>query len=148
MFNPLNKAPDKRIIRFIRSHHVLTMATSANNIPWCANCFYVYLPESNELLFTSDDTTRHISEGLMNNTVAGSVVLESRWVGKIRGLQFTGTLRPVENYELPQYRKHYLKRFPYTALTKLMLWKIILTGLKYTDNRLGFGTKIYWPEKK
>ncbi len=37
----MNK-PDKKITEFILKHHVLTLATSADNSPWCANCFYVY----------------------------------------------------------------------------------------------------------
>jgi len=45
---------DKRIIRFFRKHHVLTIATSNENEPWCASCFYVYLEEENAVVFTSD----------------------------------------------------------------------------------------------
>ena len=38
---------DKRIIEFINKHHVLTLATSRNNIPYSANCFYVYSEDEN-----------------------------------------------------------------------------------------------------
>ena len=83
---------DKRIIEFLNEHHVLTLATSVNDQPWTANCFYVYLESENMLVFTSDKTTRHIKDVQENSKVAGSVVLETNVIGKIRGIQFTGTM--------------------------------------------------------
>jgi len=79
---------DRRIVRFFRKHHVLTIATSVENEPWCANCFYVYLEEENTLVFTTDIDTRHGKEFIKNPLVAGSVVLETMVIGKIRGIQF------------------------------------------------------------
>ena len=38
---------DKRIIDFIKAHHLLTLATTKDNIPYCANCDQLYnIPES------------------------------------------------------------------------------------------------------
>lgn len=89
---------DSRIIRFFRRHHVLTIATSVNDEPWCASCFYVYLKNENALVFTTDTSTRHGQEFIKNKLVAGSVVLETRIIGKIRGIQFQGTVsEPVGN---------------------------------------------------
>ena len=42
---------DKRIIDFIKAHHLLTLATSKDNTPYCANCFYVYDEKKNWLIF-------------------------------------------------------------------------------------------------
>ena len=53
---------DDKIKKFFRKHHVLTIATTIGNEPWCANCFYVYLEDENALVFTSDITTRHSKE--------------------------------------------------------------------------------------
>ncbi|PIV62765.1 MAG: hypothetical protein COS14_01630, partial [Bacteroidetes bacterium CG02_land_8_20_14_3_00_31_25] len=49
-----NVKPEKRIVDFIKKHHVLTLATKSENELWCANCFYVYDEEENSLIFTSD----------------------------------------------------------------------------------------------
>ena len=81
---------DKRIISFFRKHHVLTISTSVNNEPWCANCFYVYLAGENSLVFTTDPETRHGKEFLINRIVAGSVVLETPVIGKITGYSVSG----------------------------------------------------------
>ncbi|GET32854.1 UPF0306 protein [Prolixibacter bellariivorans] len=137
--------PDKRIRDFITEHHVLTLATSQNGQPWCANCFYAYHEDENVLIFTSDDETRHIQEALANKQVAASIVLETSVVGKIRGLQMTGKLELPEGELAGKVKKRYLKKFPYAALMETKLWVLNIESMKMTDNRLGFGKKLFWP---
>lgn len=136
--------PDKRITEFISKHHVLTLATSRDNMPWTANCFYVYLKEENLFVFTSDESTKHIQDVLNQEVVAGSVVLETSVVGKIRGLQFRGRMIKAEGDMLKKVKTAYLKRFPVAMLMKTTLWAVEPEILKYTDNRLGFGKKLIW----
>ena len=135
---------DKKIIRFLRKHHVLTIATSVNDEPWCANCFYTYLEEENVFVFTTDLDTRHGKEFLKNNLVAGSVVLETKIIGKIRGIQFQGLVSEPEGRLLVKARKAYLLKFPVATLMDTHLWVVELTNIKMTDNRLGFGKKLIW----
>jgi uncharacterized protein len=135
---------DSRIIKFFRKHHVLTIATTAGNEPWCANCFYVYLEEENSLVFTTDGETRHGKEFIENPIVAGSVVLETMVLGKIRGIQFQGTISEPQGEMLSRAKTSYLKRFPIAILMDTRLWVVRLTYIKMTDNRLGFGKKIVW----
>jgi len=140
--------PEKRVTDFINEHHVLTLATVVQNNPWCANCFYVYLEEENCFVFTSDDSTKHVNDVLENKNVAGSVVLETNTVGKIRGIQFRGVMeRPGKDIE-SKAKKAYLKRFPYAVLMKTSLWVLNLNYIKMTDNRLGFGKKLIWEDKE
>jgi uncharacterized protein YhbP (UPF0306 family) len=138
------KIVDSRIVRFFRKHHVLTVATSINNEPWCANCFYVYLEEENSLVFTTGGETRHGKEFVENPVVAGSVVLETIVIGKIRGIQFQGIVSEPSGVHLDRAKSCYLKRFPVAALMDTRLWLIKLTHIKMTDNRLGFGKKLIW----
>lgn len=135
---------DKRIYEFINEHHVLTLATSKDNMPYCANCFYVYLKDENSFVFTSDVTTKHISDALEQNIVAGSVVLETNIIGKIQGIQFVGNISEPEDDLLKKAKKAYLKRFPFAVLMETKLWVVKLTFIKMTDNRLGFGKKLIW----
>jgi len=135
---------EERIRKFFRRHHVLTIATSTDAGPWCANCFYVYLEEENALVFTSDPETRHGKEFLANKLVAGSVVLETRIIGMIRGIQFRGIVSAPEGDLAATARKAYLRRFPVAMLMDTHLWVVRLTYIKMTDNRLGFGKKIIW----
>ena len=136
--------PDKKIIKFIKKHHVLTLATSKDNVPYCANCFYVYLKDENMFVFTSDNETKHVQDVILNDYVGGSVVLETSVVGKIQGIQFTGKMFLPENDLKKKAKKSYMKRFPFAQLMKTQLWLVDLDFIKLTDNRLGFGKKLIW----
>ena len=155
---------DQRIIDFIGEHHVLTVASvafgdggPATSVthgeetpavgaaePWCANAFYVFDTQEEAFIITSEAKTRHAQLFLENPKVAGTVVLETEEIGKIRGLQFTGTVRRCDGGLFDRCRLLYLKRFPYAVFKGGEVWQITLDSLKYTDNRLGFGKKLHW----
>ncbi|HEY5511018.1 MAG TPA: pyridoxamine 5'-phosphate oxidase family protein [Prolixibacteraceae bacterium] len=140
--------PDPKIITFLKKHHVLTLATVSQDQPWVANCFYAFMEEQITFVFTSDYETRHIQEATQNPKVAGNVVLETSIIGKIQGIQFSGTLELAANEKLVIAEKAYLKRFPFTALMDTTLWILPISYLKMTDNRLGFGKKLLWEREK
>jgi len=136
--------PDKKVIEFLKEHHVLTLATCVDHQPWCANCFYAFMEEEAAFIFTSGYETRHIQEIKENNKVAGTVVLETGVVNKIQGVQFSGRLEIPENEMARKAKNAYLKRFPFAALMDTTLWILYADHLKMTDNRLGFGKKLIW----
>jgi uncharacterized protein YhbP (UPF0306 family) len=138
---------DRRIIRFFKKHHVLTIATTLVDEPWCANCFYVYIEEENALVFTTDTDTRHGQEFIKNPQVAGSVVLETLLIGKIRGIQFQGIVSEPDGEMFSKAKSAYLKRFPVAMLMETHLWIVELTYIKMTDNRFGFGKKLIWSKE-
>lgn len=138
------KEIDKKILDFIKEHHVLTLATSCNNIPWCCQCFYVFLKEEAKFIFTSHEDTRHIREALKQPVVAASIVLETKIVGKIQGLQITGRLNAIGSEFLNKYKIAYLKRFPIAATMDSKYWTLTIDYMKMTDNRLIFGQKLIW----
>ena len=132
---------DERFIKFIKKHHVLTLATvNGEGMPYVANCFYAFDAKRNLFVFTSDLTTRHGAEMAANSSVALSVVLETRIVGRVQGLQVTGEAKRGDD----EARKCYIKRFPYAAAADLELWMVEPTMMKLTDNTLGFGKKLVW----
>jgi hypothetical protein len=95
-------------------------------------------------VFTSGYETRHIQEVTQNRKVAGNVVLETSIIGKIQGIQFSGTLVRADGDALNHASSAYLKRFPFAALMDTTLWILEIDYLKMTDNRLGFGKKLFW----
>ena len=132
---------DERFIKFIKKHHVLTLATvNSEGMPYVANCFYAYDTKRNLFVFTSDLATRHGAEMAANSSVALSIVLETRIVGRVQGLQVTGRALRGDD----EARKCYIKRFPYAAAADLELWMVEPTMMKLTDNTLGFGKKLVW----
>lgn len=139
---------DERILAFIKEHHVLTLATTIDNRPWCSNLFYAYhvLNDQNKLtlIFTSEDHTLHAQQFIQNKIVAGTIVLETTMVGKIQGVQFAGEVKKLEGDDFKHAKSIYIKAFPVALLHKLDLWEIDVNYLKFTDNRLGFGKKLIW----
>lgn len=135
---------DKRIITFIKKHHLLTLATCNNNIPYCASCFYVYDDKLNRFVITTDDTTRHGAEMTENNNVSFSISLETLIIGKIQGLQIIGTARKANSDEINYCKICYIKKFPIAALAKLNCWILEPNFIKMTHNQLGFGKKLIW----
>jgi len=140
---------DDRILQFVEEHHVLTLATEQNGQPYCCSCFYVFLPDENSFVFTSDIETRHAKEALANSRVAASIVLETKTIGKIQGLQITGMLSQDDSSERGKRgKKKYLKAFPFAVLKPASLWILDAEFMKMTDNRLGFGKKLIWERPK
>ena len=136
---------DKRIVDFIKRHHVLTLATvSSEGEPYCAACFYAYDKERNRLIFTSDDATRHAQQMLQNAKVAIGITLETRIVGKVQGTQICGIAERGDDED----KRVYIKRFPYAAMAPLNIWAVEPTFIKLTDNTLGFGKKLIWSNQE
>ncbi len=136
--------PGNKIVGFIKEHHVLTLATSVKNVPYCANCFYVYLEDENMFVFTSDNDTKHVQDVLQNSYVGGSVVLETSIIEKIQGIQFNGKMYLPRGDLKKKAKKTYMKRYPFAVLMKTQLWIVELDFIKLTDNHLGFGKKLIW----
>ena len=139
--------PEKRITEFIHKHHIFTLATSADNIPYTCTCFYVYLDELNMFVFTSDKGTRHVDEMISQPLVAGAVALETTMIGKIQGIQFTGESKLLQGELYEVALSAYLRKFPLANFKKLELWGIMPGFIKMTHNRLGFGTKLIWNQE-
>lgn len=132
---------DERFGKFIAKHHVLTLATTDNRgIPYVANCFYAYDAKRNIFIFTSDESTAHGAHLAARKDVALSIVLETRIVGRVQGLQVVGIAKRGDD----DAKRRYIKRFPYAAAAPLTLWMVRPTYLKLTDNTLGFGKKLIW----
>jgi hypothetical protein len=135
---------DKRIIDFIKAHHLLTLATSKDNTPYCANCFYVYDENKNWLIFSSDTKTKHAQDFIANPNAAGTIALETKELSKIQGVQLMGEIIELKGENLEKSKKQYLKEFPYARIMKPQPWAMQLTFIKMTHNKLGFGKKLVW----
>jgi uncharacterized protein YhbP (UPF0306 family) len=121
----------------------MSLATTyLDNIDSC-NLFYVFDRDSVSFVVASSGDTKHIQNILQNNKIAGTVVLETKTVGKIQGVQFKGEFLILNKKEL---EKLYFKKFPYALSMSPELWQIKINYFKMTDNTLGFGKKIIWSD--
>ncbi len=130
----------ERIKDFLRSNHILTFATSADNCPYVATCFYVFDEEALALVFASDKDTQHIRQALANPHVAAAIHLCTDKVGLIRGAQCKGRFLAATERQ----KRCYLGKYPIAKAMDPSIWVIELDWIKMTDNRLGFGKKLTW----
>lgn len=133
-------AMDEKIGKFISKHHLLSLATFGEFL-WCCSAFYAFDEDTGAFVIASDEQTVHIQNAKINIRVAGTIAQETKIVGKIQGIQFSGTISDVED---KREKELYLKRFPYALAMNPTLWKIELDTIKMTDNTLGFGKKLMW----
>ena len=132
----------KKIAEFIEEHHVLSLATTFENEISVCSLFYAYSKEKNSFVVASSEQTTHIENVKQNNRVAGNILLETKTIGKIQGVQFQAEFFPLKDTELKEL---YFKTFPYALALLPTLWEIKVSSFKMTDNRLGFGKKLIWP---
>ncbi len=137
-------AMPEQIITFLEDQTVVTIATSVNDQPYCASCYYAYVPGDNLLVFKSDSDTRHIEEALQNNQVGGTVLPDNVTKVKPKGVQFTGIFSKAEGGVGEKAKKAYLKKYPVAGIFRGDIWVIELSKIKFTDNTLVFGKKTLW----
>lgn len=135
---------EKRIRKFIAEQKVLTMSTANDNNPYSATCFYAFDEANNLLIFSSDNSTKHIQQALVNTSVSGTINREVTTVAKIQGIQFLGDFISPDDEQQEMFYQVYYKRFPFAKAKPAPIWAIELTWVKMTDNTLGFGKKLEW----
>jgi len=133
----------EKITLFINKHHVLSLATNSEEELSVCSLFYVYIPNSKIFIVASSDKTTHIENIKKKSQIAGNILLETKTIGKIQGVQFIGEFLAFEDEKL---KETYFQKFPYAKIMNPTLWQIKVTYFKMTDNTLGFGKKIIWQE--
>ena len=132
-----------KIDLFLQEHHVMSLATLSDSELSACNLFYAFDKYNTSFVVASSDDTKHIENIIKNPFVAGTIVLETKTIGKIQGVQFRGEFLALKDENL---KKLYFKTFPYALAMNPTLWQIKINYFKMTDNRLGFGKKIIWQD--
>ena len=132
-----------KIDTFLQEHHVLSLATCSDDEISSCNLFYAFDKDKLSFVVASSDDTTHIQHITKKSSVAGTIVLETKTVGKIQGVQFRGEFLKLDDKTL---KSLYFKKFPYALAMNPKLWQIKINYFKMTDNTLGFGKKIIWQD--
>ncbi|MGP1485990.1 MAG: hypothetical protein ACTTJC_07920 [Campylobacter sp.] len=130
---------DDRIVKFLSQMHLLSLSVIFQNCPYAASCFYAFDSEKFLLIVAGSLDSVHTKAGL-DSEVAGTIALDTKIVGKIKGVQFKGRMVKADK----ESEKIYFKRFAYAALMKPEIFAIELKFVKFTCNTLGFGKKLIW----
>lgn len=132
------------IAAFLQEQSVVSIATTVNDEPYCASCYYAFEPTENLLVFKSDSDTKHIEDALRNNHVAGTVLPDKITKAKVKGVQFNGLFMKAEGAVGKKAKETYLRKFPVASIFRGDIWVIELSRVKFTDNTLVFGKKLLW----
>ncbi|MBS1205141.1 MAG: hypothetical protein H6R25_2040 [Proteobacteria bacterium] len=132
------------INRWLAKQHVVSWCVASRGELWCANAFYFYDAQRVAFYILSEEHTRHSQMTGLQAKVAGTVNGQPKTVALIRGVQFTGEIRRLEDEESEAPRAQYNRRFPVARMLSAPMWEIRLHELKFTDNTMGFGKKLHW----
>lgn len=135
---------NEHIAAFLKEQSVVSIATTVNDEPYCASCYYAFEPTENLLVFKSDADTKHIEDALKNSRVAGTILPDKITKAKVKGVQFNGNFMKAEGAYGKKAKETYLKKFPVAGIFRGDIWVIEITRVKFTDNTLVFGKKLLW----
>jgi len=139
----------QKALAYLGAHHVMTLATVADGVPWAAAVFYVN--SGCDLFFLSSPASRHCVNLAGNPRVAATVQEDYDDWPKIKGVQLEGMAREISGAEEAAARKLYGEKFPLIgriaqapafivkALAKVRWYKLEPTRLYMIDNSVGFG---------
>jgi uncharacterized protein YhbP (UPF0306 family) len=144
---PLTEKEQDKIWSFVEKQTVLNFATSANNTPWCATCYYAFDKKHKLLIFKTANDSRHMQEALQQVMVAGTVLPDKPKKGVVKGIQFQGEMVFSDEEIRSRANKKYHKKFPFAKVMAGEIAVIELTLVKLTDNKLGFGKRLLWEKE-
>lgn len=136
-------------LKYLNTHHVLSLATVQENLPWVAPVFYVVYDTG--LVFLSAPHTRHSKNIASNPDVSASIQQDYSDWKDIKGIQLEGTVSVVADEDKSKVIDCYSRKFPVAgadapaeivrALDKVWWYEIRVGRLLYIDNSKGFGCR-------
>ncbi len=142
----------ERIVAFLATHHVMSLATHGREGPHAANLLYAH--DGLALFWVSDPNTRHSREIEAEPRVAVTIAPDYSDFSGIRGLQLAGTAACIEAAGRRAWHlSHLAARYPFLKLlakapTKLQaayaraaVYRFEPSQIVLIDNTKGFGHK-------
>lgn len=143
-------AINPKIIQFIQANHVLSLSVMRDNELWAASLFYCAdftQPDQPKLIIVSDHKTKHAQWMSECAHIAGTISGQPQKIIDIQGIQFQGIIQLLSGEDALRASTLFYNKFPEAQGFVAPVWQINCNLLKYTDNSLGFGTKLIWSSK-
>lgn len=137
---------EKDIVDFLNEQIIACFAVINNDRPHSFSVFYSFHPESNTLIFKSAPDTLHAKCIVTNSHISGCVNSNDISVANLQGVQFSGIAEIIHENE-KDLIANYKNKFPFAVFKSGEYWKCELEWIKFTNNKLGFGTKKTWTKK-
>jgi uncharacterized protein YhbP (UPF0306 family) len=130
---------------FIQEHTCASIAClDSDGQPYCFSCFYAIDVIQGLLYFKSSKDSNHAGFLHANPLVAGTILPDKLNKLQVKGIQLEGTILSVDDPLAKNAASHYYKSHPIAIAMSGEIWTIKINRIKYTDNTLGFGSKIIW----
>ncbi len=147
----------KNAMEFIKTQHIMTIASSDNHSPWAAPLYYIF--HGSEFYFFSILSSKHITDALKTKKAAASIHFQSFGWADIRGIQMTGRVSDTGISKKSGLAfKAYLKKFDFIgeiktdvasiidiasleSVFKVKFYKFTPEIIYYLDNSIEFGFK-------
>ena len=136
----------EQALTYLRSHHVMTLATTGPYGLWAAALFYA--SKDFTLIFLSAAHTRHAQNSAAAPRVAATIQENYENWEEIKGIQLEGIVQQLQDEDRQAAIQLYTTRFPFTiqadssmktALTKVNWYQLIPDKLYFIDNSQGLG---------
>ncbi len=143
------EALGERVQRYLRDHHVMTLASHGDEGAWAAALFYAN--DGFAIYFLSSPTSRHCLNLAKNPRVSAAVQEDYADWRQIKGVQLEGLASVLAGDEEEKARRLYGAKFPVVgkleqapasiveALAKVRWYRLIPQRLYFIDNSAGFG---------
>ncbi len=124
---------DERILKYIESMRLLSLAMRDGDELYSASVFYVFDEKNLAFIFSSYEESKHIKLARLNPKLALSIAKEDK-IAFLKGLQAKVLFKEADEEQI----KLYYKTFPFASLSKAKIYALELFWAKLTDNtRLG-----------
>jgi uncharacterized protein YhbP (UPF0306 family) len=138
--------PNELTLNYLKSHHVLTLATHGPEGLWAAAVFYAN--DGFQLYFLSAGHTRHAQNMAASPRVAATIQEDYADWAVIKGIQLEGAVRQLTGREREAAFRLYAGKFRFleqpisaieTALARVNWYCLSPERLYFIDNSRGFG---------
>lgn len=139
-------SPQERALAYIRTHNVITLATTGSDGVWAAAVFYA--EDGFVLTFLSAEHTRHARNIATQPRIAATIQEDYTDWPDIQGIQLEGSVRKLAGHERDRAIDRYKIKYPFmdrpipklaSALNKVSWYIIEPQRLYFIDNTRGFG---------
>jgi uncharacterized protein len=136
----------ERVLAYLRTHRVATLATHGPEGPWAAAVYYA--SDAFELYFLSSPASRHCRNISADARAAATIQEDYADWRDIKGVQLAGTVAELSGAEERAARTLYAEKFRFIrgpvgaiaeALEKVRWYRLTPQRLHFIDNTRGFG---------
>ena len=143
----MSKRRDK-VLDYLASHHVMTLATHGSLGPWAAAVFYVN--DGFALTFLSSPRSRHGGDLATDSHCAAAIHEDYSDWSEIKGIQLEGQVRMLSGSDQIEAVARYARKFPVVrpdrapaliraALERVAWYELVPERCFFVDNSQGFG---------